>query len=88
MTYSVAKYFWGSLATLLALAPSELQSNVSWQFFLGTWFGLGLLADVGFGLWARRKLLSQFRVVAAQRFERRVSWWKRLWGKAPGVAGE
>ena len=74
--------------TLVALAPSDLQNNVSWGFFLGVWFGLGLLADVGFSLWARQKLLSDFRVVATQRFQRRASWWQRLWGKAPVVEGD
>lgn len=71
------------ILTVLALAPSEWQNNVSWEFFLGTWFGLGVLADVGFGLWARSRLLSEFRVVAAQRFQPRASWWQRLWGKTP-----
>jgi hypothetical protein len=44
---------------------------------------VGLVADVGFGYWARHKLLTEFRVAATWRYERRVSWWKRLLGAGP-----
>jgi ABC-type transport system involved in multi-copper enzyme maturation permease subunit len=49
-------------------------------FFLGWWFGLGLVADVGFALWARQKLLSEFRLAAAQRYAPRRGFLKRLLG--------
>ena len=34
------------------------------KFFLGLWFGLGLAVDVGFGVWARHRLLTGFRLAA------------------------
>jgi hypothetical protein len=52
-----------------------------WQSYLGVWFGLGLVTDVGYGLWARRNLLTKFRQLAEQRYERRAPLWKRLFGK-------
>jgi hypothetical protein len=52
----------------------ELSRNV----FLGLWFSLGLAADVGFGLWARHKLLNEFRLAAARRYEPLPGFWKRL----------
>jgi hypothetical protein len=50
-----------------------------WPFVM--WFGFGVLADVGFGLWARHRLLTEFRVMAAQRYQPKPSWWRRLLGK-------
>jgi hypothetical protein len=51
-----------------------------WPLLL--WFGFGILADVGFGSWARHKLLSEFRVLAAQRYQPQPAWWRRLFGKS------
>jgi hypothetical protein len=52
-----------------------------WKLFLAWWFGLGILADVFFGLSARRQLLHQMRDTAIQRFApppvRRASWFAR-----------
>jgi len=42
------------------------------------WSGLGLAVDLGFGLWARHKLLTGFRVAAARRYEQRPGFWRRL----------
>jgi len=42
------------------------------------WFGLGLAADLWFGAWARHKLLTEFRLAAARRYEQRPGFWKRL----------
>jgi len=47
---------------------------------LGFYVGLGLAADLGFAIWARRKLLSEFRLEAARRYEPRAGFWKRLLG--------
>lgn len=63
---------------LVALAPSEFQTKLDWGHFIAVWFGLGLAADVGFGMWARHRLLRDFRLVATQRFEPHMPWWKRL----------
>ncbi len=65
---------------LVALAPPELQAKLDWGHFIAVWFGLGLAADIGFGVWARHRLLRDFRLVATQRFEPRLPWWKRLLG--------
>ncbi len=46
------------------------------------WFVLCLLADFGFGFWARHQLITKFRVAAAQRFQPRSSWWRKLFGMA------
>jgi len=69
-----------------AVAPPDVQGKLGWGHFLGVWFALGLAADVGFGFWARQKLLAEFRIIATQRYQRRASWWKRLSGK-PSAAG-
>jgi hypothetical protein len=45
---------------------------------LGLWFGLGLVADIGFSIAARRKLLTEFRFAAAQRYTPRAGFFKRL----------
>jgi hypothetical protein len=52
----------------------------TWKFLLSWWFGLGLAADLGFGLWARNKLLKEFRLAAAQRYTSRL----RFWSRPPG----
>jgi hypothetical protein len=39
---------------------------------------LGLAADLGFGLWARSRLLTEFRAAAEQRYSARSGFWRRL----------
>ena len=73
----------GILVMILAVAPSNLQRAMEWGHFLGLWFLLGLAADIWFGLWARRKLLTEFRLVATQRFSARVPIWKRVFKPDP-----
>jgi len=57
----------GTVALVLqvwaALAPGSPWSP-GWKFYLGLWFGLGLAADLLFGLLARRGLLHRFRQFA------------------------
>jgi len=72
--------------TLMALNSVRGEPEPGWQTTLGVWFALGLIADFGFGAWARHKLLAEFREMASRRYERHVSLWKRLFGKA-GEAG-
>jgi len=48
------------------------------HMLLGLWFGLGLVADIGFSIAARRKLLAEFRFAAAQRYTPRAGFFKRL----------
>ena len=56
------------------------QTPVTWKAFLGFWFAVGLATDIGFGFWARQKLLTEFREAATRRYQRRLAWWKRLLG--------
>jgi len=69
---------------LISLALSFTVSNQIHEpgnFFLTLWFGLGLAADIGFGGWARHKLLSEFRLAAAQRSSSRQSLFQSLFGQ-------
>jgi len=69
---------------LLALATLRFQNaGDPGYLLLGVWVGLGLLADLGFGFWARHKLLTEFRVAAAQRYQTIPSLWKRLFSPDP-----
>lgn len=65
----------------VALITVRGRADVGWKVFLGFWFAVGLAVDIGFGMWAAAKLRTEFREAATWRFERRVSWWKRLLGK-------
>ena len=67
---------------LVVLAP-RMVHDMEWGGFLGTWFLLGLAADLGFGLHARHKLLTEFRLLATQRYQRQLPVWKRLLGALP-----
>ena len=55
------------------------------NFFLGLWFGVGLVADVGFGAWARHKFLSEFRVAASQQYAKRLGFWRRVFVGGQGA---
>lgn len=71
------------LATLINFLPQETQRMFNWEGWpLLMWFGFGILTDVGFGGWARHKLLTEFRVIAAQRYQPKPSWWRRWFGKS------
>ena len=41
---------------------------LTWRFFIGLWFGLGVLTDLGFGLGAALHLRASFRALALQRY--------------------
>jgi ABC-type transport system involved in multi-copper enzyme maturation permease subunit len=71
----------------IALGFGVLVASVAWpntdetqgqKLFLGLWFGLGLAADLGFGAWARHRLLTEFRLAATRRYELLPGFWKRL----------
>jgi ABC-type transport system involved in multi-copper enzyme maturation permease subunit len=73
----------------IALGFGVLVASVVWsnaddtqvlKLFLGLWFGLGLAADLGFGAWARHRLVTDFRLAATRRYELLPSFWKRLLG--------
>jgi hypothetical protein len=50
------------------------------KFFLGLWFLLSIATDLGFGGWARHRLLTDFRHAATSRYEATPGFWKRLLG--------
>jgi ABC-type transport system involved in multi-copper enzyme maturation permease subunit len=71
----------------VVLALSALVVSLVWRnpenaplqkVFLGLWIGAGLAADLGFGAWARYKLLTEFRLAATRRYEAQPGFWKRL----------
>ena len=68
----------GALIASLVLPTAE--SEPLQKFCLGAWLIVGLAADLGFGAWARYKLLGGFRLAATQRYEERRGFWKRLLG--------
>jgi hypothetical protein len=75
---------WVGMALLfLALTVGQMQGIQdvpAESFFLAWWFAFGLAADIGFGFWARHKLLTEFRLAAAQRYTVRPGFWRRLFG--------
>lgn len=76
------------LMVLRELGPRSYQAGPDWKFFLGLWFGLGLAVDIGFGAWARQKLLTEFRLAAQQQYESSKGLWKRWFGSLkPRVSG-
>ena len=50
------------------------------KLLLGAWLGVGVVTDLGFGAWARHKLLTEFRLAATRRYESPPGLWKRLCG--------
>ncbi|MFO1511850.1 MAG: ABC transporter permease [Verrucomicrobiota bacterium] len=79
----------GVVMTVIELLPYEMRQPFRWDGLpLLLWFGFGIAVDVIFGLAARTKLLRDFRVVAAQRYQPKPSWWQRWFGKGDGREGE
>ena len=71
--------------TFAGLMSAQYRQELSWQVYLGVWIGLGLITDLGFGFWARHNLLTRFRELAAQRYQPKMMFWKRLLGKRGGI---
>ncbi len=70
---------YGLILLILVLANlGRREPDPSWRFFVGLWFILGLVTDLGFALHARHKLLTEFRIAAQERFAQRVSFWRRV----------
>ncbi len=68
--------------TFVGLMPNELRRAIYFDSLpLWLWFGYSMAADLLFSLYARQQLLSQFRVLAAQRYQPKASWWQRLTGR-------
>jgi ABC-type Na+ efflux pump permease subunit len=68
------------VSMLVSLISIGRELDLGPKFFLGLWVGLSLIADAGFGAWSRYKLLTEFRVAAAQRYAPGAGFWKRLFG--------
>ena len=74
----------GLVSLLISFVSLNAQVDLGPKSFLTLWVGLSIVADVGFGTLARHKLLTEFRLAAAQRYSPRVGIWKRLLGtRAP-----
>jgi ABC-type transport system involved in multi-copper enzyme maturation permease subunit len=74
---------WGGMALLVLgciLYNQASRWQPGWGLFMGSWVVFGLFADVGFGTWARHRLLTRFRATAEQRPGARSGFWKRLTG--------
>jgi ABC-type transport system involved in cytochrome c biogenesis permease component len=79
----------GVVMTIIELLPLEMRRSFRWDGFpLLVWFVLGITVDLLFGLNARRNLLLNFRLVAAQRYQPRPSWWQRWFGKGDVPEGQ
>ncbi len=64
---------------LIAFGRMTFRFNLGYEFFLGLWFGIGIVIDIVFLDWARNNLRRHFREVVTQRFDSKPtrSWWKR-----------
>jgi ABC-type transport system involved in multi-copper enzyme maturation permease subunit len=59
----------GYFAIVVAvLSASQAPNEIGWRFYLYLWFGLGLLADLAFGLPAWVGIQTRFRRLALKRF--------------------
>ena len=65
------------LMVLREFGQRTMQNFPSWIVFLGSWFVLGIGADIAFGAWARKRLLTDFRLAAQQQYEPASRFWKR-----------
>jgi ABC-type transport system involved in cytochrome c biogenesis permease component len=77
--------FFGFMLWILLISVSG-RTEVNWKAFLGFWFAVSLATDIGFGFWARQKLLTEFREAATRRYQRRATWWKRVLGQGQTTA--
>ena len=68
---------------VLAAASTRSEPPLTWKFYLGLWFILGLAADLGFGFHAWHHLLTDFRAAAERRFTAPAGFWQRWLGRAP-----
>ena len=72
---------------VMALMWANRGEGPSWKFFIGLWVSLGLAVDIAYGVWARHKLLTTFRLAAEQRYAPRRGFWKRLFAGSDVTAG-
>lgn len=73
------------VATVINLLPFELRRSFRGEYWVwGMWFGFSMVVDFCFGYYARYRLRTQFRTVAAQRYQPKATWWQRLTGQGAG----
>jgi ABC-type transport system involved in multi-copper enzyme maturation permease subunit len=76
------------IVILRDIQGASYQTGPTWKFFLGLWFVLGMAVDLGFGIWARQKLLTEFRLAAQERYGSHRDFWKMWFGTLkPHVRG-
>lgn len=68
------------LIGLLCAAEMNSRAAPEWWFFLGLWFVPSLVVDAGLGVWAWRKLHTEFRQVVTERTVPRAAWWRWVKG--------
>jgi len=78
---------WSLLLLVLSLNAMRGGHESSFNFFVGLWFVLGLVTDIVFSVWARNKLLTQFRLAATQRYVPQAGFLKRLFAGSPPEEG-
>lgn len=70
----------------MAQAAGRSGEEPGWQFFFAWWLLSGLGVDLLFGIWARTKLLTEFRLVASERYDKtragRGLFWRK-WFRSP-----
>ncbi|HSU53888.1 MAG TPA: ABC transporter permease subunit [Candidatus Dormibacteraeota bacterium] len=69
---------WSLVILVMVLASMRGGHEPSGNIFLGLWFGFGLAADIGLSLWARHRLLTDFRAAATQRPGSGAGFFRRL----------
>jgi hypothetical protein len=69
---------WALVLLVVVLASMRGGHEPTPNFFIGLWFGIGLVADIAFSALSRHKLLSEFRLAAAQRYSPRPGFLRRL----------
>ena len=68
---------------LISLGAMASRTDLGFNFFAGMWLVIGAIVDIAFASWARAKLLTEFRIVAAQRYVVAKPLWKRLFYPDP-----
>lgn len=68
--------------TVIGLLPRELSRAIYFDSLpVWLWFGYSMAADFVLSIYARQQLLTQFRLLAAQRYQPKPSWWQHLFGR-------
>jgi hypothetical protein len=72
---------WGAMALLvvgISLNASRGGPQPECMFMFYAWLSFGLVANLLYTAWARTKLLTDFRVVAARKYAPPLNIWQRI----------